>query len=134
MEIMTRQQAIDSGLPKYFTGKPCSNGHLVERLVTNYNCTSCTREINDNLRGRAPRKETVLRLAVLEKFGNRCGHCGYDTDLRALQIDHVNGGGGRERKGLGYYGALKLAANDTEGRYQVLCANCNVLKRLDNKE
>ena len=31
-----------------------------------------------------------LRPRVLEKYGNKCIKCGFD-DIRALQIDHING-------------------------------------------
>jgi len=31
MEIITRKQAKERGLKRYFTGKPCKRGHIVER-------------------------------------------------------------------------------------------------------
>jgi len=55
------------------------------------------------------------------------------SDPRCLQIDHVHGGGNKERKGRGnevLY--LKILLNP-EG-YQLLCANCNWIKRYENKE
>jgi hypothetical protein len=39
--IVTRQQAIDAKLPRYFTGKPCKFGHLDERYALNRNCVAC---------------------------------------------------------------------------------------------
>ena len=41
MDIITRKEAISKGLPRYFTGKPCSRGHIVERYVSNYECVKC---------------------------------------------------------------------------------------------
>jgi hypothetical protein len=43
MEIVTRQQALDRGLIRYFSGKPCKRGHLVERLTSSANCLECHR-------------------------------------------------------------------------------------------
>ena len=76
-------------------------------------------------------------------LGGKCALCGF-TDIRALQIDHVNGGGTREhhrRKPDGnnwrriclskYY---RLVVEDQTGKYQLLCANCNWIKRTTNGE
>lgn len=36
-----RKEAIALGLKRYFTGKPCKNGHTAERLVSNMGCLEC---------------------------------------------------------------------------------------------
>lgn len=41
MEIITARQAFDLGLKRYFTGKPCGNGHIAERMVANGTCHTC---------------------------------------------------------------------------------------------
>ena len=79
-------------------------------------------------------REVLAR--IHEKYRPRCNSCGFDRDVRALQIDHVQGGGSAEIKGgrgagLAYY--LRVL-KDTTGRYQLLCANCNKIKRYENKE
>lgn len=33
MKTLTRQQAKDAGLTRYFTGKPCKHGHVAERRI-----------------------------------------------------------------------------------------------------
>ncbi|EPL59945.1 hypothetical protein B382_23848 [Stutzerimonas stutzeri B1SMN1] len=39
------------GLPKYFTGKPCANGHITYKLTSNYKCQQCSLDwINNKLR------------------------------------------------------------------------------------
>lgn len=40
MKIMTRQQAKDAGLSRYFTGKPCKHGHVAERRMSD-GCVVC---------------------------------------------------------------------------------------------
>ena len=74
-----------------------------------------------------------LRRQAVAKLGDKCKHCGI-TDLRLLQIDHVDGGGGKELKKIGVYGIYcKILKGDTKG-YQLLCANCNWLKRHEENE
>lgn len=69
-----------------------------------------------------------LRLKIFEKLGNKCVRCGF-SDFRALQIDHVHGKGNKEVKELNnWYKFLKKVLADTEGNYQLLCANCNRIK------
>jgi hypothetical protein len=75
--------------------------------------------------------------AVLLKLGGKCVRCGF-SDARALQIDHVNGGGAKEDRGRNggsrglilYYRVLR----DTGGTFQLLCANCNWIKRSESRQ
>ena len=85
---------------------------------------------------RKRRKE--IKIEIYRLLGNKCIRCGF-SDVRALQIDHVHGGGNRKRKErksdyLAYYRyilkQIKLGSKD----YQLLCANCNWIKRWENKE
>jgi hypothetical protein len=74
------------------------------------------------------------RLAFLTAMGGKCIQCGF-SDWRALQVDHVHGGGSAERKALksnskAFY--AKVLANPEA--YQLLCANCNWIKKYENKE
>lgn len=88
---------------------------------------------NGENKKRWPNAVTIVRLKALEVLGNVCVRCGFD-DVRALQIDHVNGGGSQERlKEDNRRMYVRIAGGDTEG-YQVLCANCNWIKRSENNE
>jgi hypothetical protein len=40
-QIITREYARHNGLNKYFTGKPCKNGHLAERYTMSGTCQEC---------------------------------------------------------------------------------------------
>lgn len=73
------------------------------------------------------------RLKVLAVLGGKCVRCGY-TDNRALQIDHINGGGRRDdsRRSLNSFYNDVMAKAGIE--YQCLCANCNAIKRWENNE
>src|SRR5689334_24398966 len=75
----------------------------------------------------------IIRHRAIAALGGMCVRCSY-SDFRALQIDHVHGGGHRERqqkKGTSYF--YHVLKNLKSGRYQVLCANCNVIKRLEDQ-
>lgn len=78
---------------------------------------------------------TELRIKLVELLGGKCKHCGF-SDIRALQIDHVDGGGIIESKTLGSYKMYKQYLDKPESRsaIQVLCANCNWIKKHENNE
>src|SRR5271155_2093269 len=68
----------------------------------------------------------------------RCVRCGF-SDVRALQFDHINGGGSKhheELKKLGLHGRIYewLRRQGYPPGFQVLCANCNQIKRVENHE
>lgn len=42
--VITRAEAKAKGLPHYFTGNPCSRGHLDMRRTTHCRCMACDRE------------------------------------------------------------------------------------------
>ena len=72
---------------------------------------------------------------------HNCIKCGF-SDIRALQFDHINGKGGKlnlklwnhrslTEKAIGYY---IMHPDEARKMFQVLCANCNWIKRSDNNE
>ncbi len=77
------------------------------------------------------------RLLTITILGGKCSQCGI-SDIRVLQIDHINGGGQHQRKHEGGYKRVtKEVLCDTENakkKYQLLCANCNWIKRYENNE
>ena len=76
-----------------------------------------------------------LRNIIIDHYGGKCAKCGF-SDRRALQIDHINGGGKREMKKMGcslaFY--LHIIKNNFPPTYQILCANCNWIKRFERNE
>lgn len=75
-----------------------------------------------------------IRKETLDMLGGKCIQCGF-ADYRALQVDHINGGGHAERKLQGYdVNIVFRNVRDNRDKYQLLCANCNVIKRIINKE
>jgi len=90
----------------------------------NHVCKDCKYKYNREY-------EDKLRFAFYEKHGNKCAKCGYSENRDAFQIDHVNNDGAIERANINYKQILKNALADTEGRYQLLCAICNHIKRVE---
>ena len=76
-----------------------------------------------------------LRHMALETLGGICVKCGV-TDWRALQIDHIHGGGNIEMKKFNSTPDFckHIIANPDKTKYQILCANCNKIKSYENKE
>lgn len=54
IEIITREEARERGLKRYFTGRPCKRGHLEERATSNSTCLGCKRVQSSNHRRDTP--------------------------------------------------------------------------------
>lgn len=88
-----------------------------------------------------------LRLSLIKLLGSKCnckikncchkGICGI-KDLRCLQIDHINGNGAIERKRFKHKAVFhRFYLNNPDkikGELQLLCSNCNWVKRFNNNE
>lgn len=48
ISIVERKEAKEKGLARYFTAKPCINGHIDERQTSNGSCIACSREWKKN--------------------------------------------------------------------------------------
>lgn len=78
-----------------------------------------------------------IRYLLLQKYGFRCRFCS-NADYRVLQLDHIKGGGTQERK-RNNHNVSKIYKMILDGllpteNYQLLCANCNCLKKYDKEE
>ena len=102
------------------------------------------REYFDQYQASGRRKTVVnaryrcLKDQVIEGYGGRCAQCEF-ADRRALCIDHVNGGGALERaRQLGKEQPAtflrRIIREDFPAQYQLLCANCNMIKMYENRE
>ena len=73
-----------------------------------------------------------LRAGLIEFMGGKCARCGYD-DRRALQIDHIIACGGNRKRWSKLHQDIMGDPRWYE-RYQLLCANCNAIKVVENGE
>lgn len=83
------------------------------------------------------RYRTKIRKFILDFFGSKCVKCGFDNP-KALQLDHINGDGYKDRKKrwnwFQKYKWIKRYPKAAKKKYQLLCANCNWIKKFDNNE
>lgn len=118
-------------------------------------CKKCHKKENKKYRDKHPDRvyqkeldaKTALKIEVFSRYGEgtiRCAGkkpsgepCDF-SDLRALTIDHVHGKGNEHRRSIGrsagpdFYRWLR--ENDYPEGFQVLCMNCQWIKRHENKE
>ncbi len=47
MDIVTRKEAKERELARYFTGKPCPHGHVAERWASTSRCVECDRKYDE---------------------------------------------------------------------------------------
>ena len=75
------------------------------------------------------------RIRVMMFLGGKCERCGFN-DYRALQFDHINGDGAKQRREFGgrNSGAMARYIIQHPSEFQVLCANCNWIKRAEKNE
>lgn len=84
-------------------------------------------------------RAVIVKGEVLTHYGNgklACVRCGF-LDIRALSIDHIDGGGSEHTKrikkvGFNFYRYLQKHSYPTG--YQTLCMNCQWIKRIENGE
>jgi RNase P subunit RPR2 len=122
----------------YYICNECNDKLTIERRKTHRD------EFRRTLRKTSKIRRSELRLEIIHLLGNRCSNpncavIGGMTDIRALQIDHVNGGRSKERRGRAgademYYKHILEQIKAGSKDYQLLCANCNWIKRYEKNE
>lgn len=94
---------------------------------------------NPATRRKSAREYNARRRAeTIAFYGGECARCGF-SDVRALHVDHINGGGGQERASgrHGLFELWKITRDDpvmARNAFQLLCANCNSIKRHEEYE
>ena len=63
--MISRQEALAQGLPRYFTGVPCKHGHISERFIGNSQCYQC---FFNRMREKADARNADLRQATKERL------------------------------------------------------------------
>jgi hypothetical protein len=112
--------------PGWWLCRDCANAKTSARYAANRS------EMQERKRLPTRDRRRILRASVIAEMGGCCVRCGF-SDVRALQIDHVYGGGRRELRQLTtaqFYVRLRQVPGD----YQLLCANCNAIKKVENNE
>jgi|GEM_PF-2401918 len=135
MSLEEKKKAWYEGKVCKECGVPLTKDNVYDYGKPRYLCKECkNKQTNESRR--------KIRMKLIEALGGKCARCGF-SDWRALQIDHINGGGTQERKkyvpnGKGfsykYYNDILKRVEAGSKDYQLLCANCNQIKKYENKE
>lgn len=124
-----------------YCGKECRKEGLKRyrrNFMKNYWKVNSSKYI-ENRHNRVEKDKERKIVCFVHYSGNppKCACCG-EIEFRFLELDHINGGGNKEREKLfgGHFGGSTfyrwlVKHNFPEG-YQVLCANCNNVKRDNN--
>lgn len=113
--------------------KICSKCKSVEVVRSGY-CPSCFRDYY-----------TKYRVMVINHYSQGEMRCQSPTcevqggakDIRCLSLDHIKGGGANHRASIkgGNFGVYRwIVSNNFPSGFQVLCMNCQFIKRYDNNE
>lgn len=69
LSIVTRAEAIENGLKRYFTGKPCPKGHISERSTNKSSCLACGKLSEKNAMSRTYPAIQIAEVARLYESG-----------------------------------------------------------------
>ncbi len=73
MDIVTRKEAQERELARYFTGKPCPHGHVAERWASTSRCVECDRKYYEANREKIHERKSKYYEANREKLRERKG-------------------------------------------------------------
>lgn len=77
--IISREEARAQGLKRFFTGDPCRNGHVAERLVSNGFCRECRKDVWQTFKRNNPDKVSANK----DRQNRRSVEVGYFRDYYA---------------------------------------------------
>lgn len=107
-----------------------------ERLKKEYSRYRSDAVYREKARQRAKERNKRIyrenKALLMEALGDSCVRCGFD-DKRALQFDHIHGGGVKQQGRLTWLQLQTWMLKNLD-EIQVLCANCNWIKRHENNE
>lgn len=85
MNIITRKEAKALNLLKYFTGKECVNGHLVERYTQSGSCCQCV-----NPMSKSPRRKDSKTLIDMANSLEMTALSDYNVNLQRITTIYNN--------------------------------------------
>lgn len=85
--------------------------------------------------GNSAKSRMGRKLKALDLLGGKCVVCGYKNPL-ALCFDHINGDGYLSSKSArsGSVPLILRLGDNAKYSFQILCCNCNMIKKLKNGE
>jgi hypothetical protein len=135
--VLDRNRPIEVQFDQWSKDKHHHIGRRGELVYCHHNnCRTRSGWVNTWQRARRHKKNVghtareQLKDHALKLYGEKCAHCGF-SHRDALQFDHVNGGGRADRNSFSSPTAFYQHVIDEHesGKFQILCANCNIIKR-----
>lgn len=134
--IISRAEAKARGLKRYFTGIPCSRGHVSERRVSNVSCVTCTsyserpeaKKIKSKIKVKNRRLQQKITINELKKA---CVRCGFDHP-GALHFHHTRDKTAKV-SGMLHYKGISVVMAEMD-KCIVLCANCHAIEHWDQAQ
>jgi hypothetical protein len=123
--IISREEARQKGLKRFFTGKLCKHGHVCERRVDSSECAECGRTRGRAYHRRPDVKERVQahrqQPDVKERIQERVMLGAVDESLRVLELPvrHPGPSGGRSSLSLPEKWTAYLCPNAPQGRLRL---------------
>jgi hypothetical protein len=122
MRIIKRKDAMSLGLSRYFTGKPCKNGHIAERETKTGRCFGCiavwNKESSEYIK--EYRLDYIKRDGVKEKINNKNYKLRKESQLKAVN----------SRQRLTLLDIEKITCKDDYGIYKYKISElCKMLGR-----
>ncbi len=105
-------------------------------LIDGLNRCQIFRKFNPEKNREELHRDNLKRGILIQHLGGKCCVCGYDKDLRALQLDHIHGDGKKDRIRVGNKIARYYIKNldEAKEKLQVLCSNCHSIKTHENHD
>lgn len=116
--------------------------HRAKKALLNKNWIANNREQYNNAKSQYRFKLKLAAITHYSKGMMACALCGFNQDIDALCLDHINDNGAAHRKELKCGGRNSRAGTTMYERLktlgwlpglQVLCANCNTIKEIRRK-
>jgi hypothetical protein len=115
--------------------KPCATCGI-EFVGSTEQRRYCSPECRDSaLKNKRAAARLKQRMEMLQAYGgpSPCCSCCGEGILQFLALDHIDGGGGRQREELGGGGFLTwLRRNNYPAGFRLLCHNCNFGRQLND--
>ena len=147
LPVISRAEAMTAGLNRYFTGKPCRNGHVAERHVTGGTCVECNKSLviawreenrekkrasdRERIKADPERKRTYTRNRAARKKGAEGKHtkaeiAGLLTKQRGRCANCKTLLSGKYH--ADHIGPLAKGGTNWIRNIQLLCPSCNLRK------
>lgn len=135
MEIISKADARAARLKRFFTGEPCSRGHIAERYVSTGMCIGCCRTVyaEGNERYKQANKDKVREWQKIKYERNKHKYKEGYAAYRRINKDKVNAWN-RSRKAREKHAIGSFTAEDVARIFKAQRERCAYCRRSIKKD